>query len=129
MNSYLLAAGILCILLGLVHSVLGEMQIFKHKRTSGIVPTKATPDLMERHLRIIWSSWHLVSVFGVLIGLFLIAIGYAKGGMHPDLRDAVLVTTAVAIGLGSVLVLLGTKGKHPGWAVLLIIAVLVLLGL
>lgn len=129
MNSYLLAAGILCILLGLVHSVLGEMQIFKHKRTSGIVPTKATPDLKERHLHIIWSSWHLVSVFGVLIGLFLIAIGYAKGGMHPDLRDAVLVTTAVAIGLGSVLVLLGTKGKHPGWAVLLIIAVLVLLGL
>jgi len=102
-----------------VHSVLGEVLIFNGKRSGGLVPTNSGTDLKQKHLRIIWATWHLVSILGCLIGLIL---------LRTELSSEILPAISVAMFLGGVLVLVATKGRHPGWIVLFLIGVLVLLG-
>ncbi|MFK7920403.1 MAG: hypothetical protein AB8H47_00525, partial [Bacteroidia bacterium] len=69
MNIYFLLAGILSFVIGLVHSILGEILIFKTKREKGrLVPSIGSENLKQGHLRIIWATWHLASVFGWVLG-------------------------------------------------------------
>ena len=69
MNIYFLLAGILSIIIGLVHSILGEVLIFKTKRRKGrLVPSIGSESLRKEHLGIIWATWHLTSVFGWILG-------------------------------------------------------------
>jgi hypothetical protein len=119
----LFVAGCLIILLGLIHSVLGETLIFKHMRDGGIVPTNGGSQLRERHLRIVWATWHLVSVFGWGIGTILcwFALSSSRLDMMPSF---VLNSLVITLLVGSSLVLFGTRGKHPGWLVLMAIALL-----
>jgi len=129
MNLYYLIAGILCFILGLVHSILGETMIFKNKRNKGsIVPSKKGPDLREGHLRIIWSTWHLASVFGWCLGFILIKVALADTNVYGAYFELLSAPILLTMFLGSALVLIGTKGKHPGWIVLLLIGVLIFLG-
>lgn len=129
MNIYVTLAGILCVLLGLVHSFLGEYLIFKDKRESGnIVPTKTNSAFKERHLRILWATWHLCSFFGWCVAAFLIKIGLDQDTLDAEFVAFAVFTTSILMFLSSVLVLVGTKGKHPGWMILLIIGVLLLIG-
>lgn len=127
MNIYYLTAGILCFILGLIHSVLGEYLIFRDKRNKGsLVPSKANMDLKERHLRIIWASWHLVSFFGWCIGAFLVKISLEQGKVDSEFRDFIIQSAIYTMCASSFLVLIGTKGKHPGWIILLIIGMLLI---
>lgn len=49
MNIYFLIAGILCFILGLIHSILGEFLIFNSKRNKGsIVPSKKIPEFERK---------------------------------------------------------------------------------
>ena len=129
MNTYFLIAGILCFVLGLIHSILGELLIFRHKRVKGsIVPAKGGDELKEGHLRIIWSTWHLASVFGWCIGVTLVWIACTPSKLAPVAIEMIIPTSMYAMFAGSLLVLIGTKGKHPGWVVLLLIGILLLLG-
>ena len=64
MNNPLLLAAAGLALVGLVHSVLGEVLVFRTLRTHGLVPTAGYPVLRERQVRILWASWHLVTVLG-----------------------------------------------------------------
>lgn len=127
MNTYILIAGILCFLLGMVHSILGEYLIFKNKREKReLVPSKESPELKERHLRILWATWHLTSLFGWCIGVILINIS-----LEQNLKryDFILLSISYTMFLASLLVLIGTKGKHPGWVVLLVIGILLIVGI
>lgn len=125
MNTYFLIAGILCLLLGVIHSILGEYLIFKNHRNPGkLVPTKST-GLRERHLRIIWATWHLSTLFGWSLGAMLLYISYAED-LSP--YHFMLQCMMYAMFIGFLLVLIGTKGKHPGWFVLLAIGILLLIG-
>lgn len=64
MNTALvLAAGGLA-LVGVAHSVLGELLVFRALRTEGIVPTGGRPVLREWQVRILWGTWHLATVLG-----------------------------------------------------------------
>lgn len=129
MNTYFLIAGILCFVLGLVHSILGEYLIFKHKRSKGsLVPTKVMADLNERHLRIIWATWHLASFFGWCIGAFLVKISLEQGKLDSEFLGFTIHSAMYTMFASSFLVLIGTKGRHPGWVVLLLIAVLLIFG-
>ena len=123
MNIYLLLAGGLSILLGLVHSVLGELLVFQKLRQGGIVPTKANVILSERNIRIVWASWHVVTVCALGFGIILCRQGF------PESREleSVFIKNTIMLSMfsSSALVLLGTKGRHPGWLVLLIIAILI----
>ena len=120
MNVLLFIAGILSILLGLAHSFLGERLIFSGWR-------ETPPVIPRRHRNIIWASWHLGSFLGFGIGGALMFLA-RQVEILPRLQP-ILVSLIVSFVLSGLIVFYATKGKHPGWLVLLIIAVLTFLGL
>lgn len=125
MQSYLLAAGVLMILIGVAHSVIGETLIFRQLRAGTIVPLLAPVPLRERHLRILWANWHLCSVLGWGLAALLIVIAGSPDlpTYAPNIRIIAIATLA-----GSLLVLYATRGRHPGWLGLLVAAGLAWLG-
>jgi len=122
MQNLLVAAGVIACLTAIVHSVMGELLIFRHLRRSGVVPSMAAPPLQARNIRILWATWHLASVFGVAFALVLLQLAPA------DRESAVYALVVQAIVLanfgGALLVLVATRARHPGWIALLLVAVL-----
>ncbi|UII76245.1 hypothetical protein LV716_00150 [Flagellimonas sp. HMM57] len=126
MNIYLFSAGALCVILGLFHSILGELSIFRAKgRSDNLV----SADLKVRHLGIIWATWHLASFLGWCIGAMLISIALEQDLISIELLKFIITSIAIAMVSSSILVFIGTKAKHPGWIVLLGIGILTLLGI
>lgn len=124
MQTYFFSTAIISVLVAVVHSLLGELLIFKKLRRTGLVPTESAPPLQSRNIRILWATWHLASVFG----LGFAAILFAAAAGHTPLDLITIDAMICAFVGGSVLVLIATKGKHPGWVGLLGVAVLVYLG-
>ena len=124
MEFYLFAAGCLIIVLGLIHSVMGEFLIFQRMRQGGVIPINGQPVLKERHVRILWASWHLVTIFGW--GLGIILLGYSLPDSGYATLSFVENTVLISTLSGALLVFIGTKAKHPGWVVLLAIAFLLM---
>ena len=124
MQSMYLAAGLIATVTGVVHSALGERLIFRHVRGGGVIPASGAPPLRERHIRILWATWHLASVFGWAFAGVLLRLAF------PPAPAASVVTAAIVLAYlgGSVLVLVATRGRHPGWIALLAVAVLVCIG-
>jgi hypothetical protein len=126
-QTYLFLAGILTILVGAAHTIIAEIKIFQPMRVSGIVPTNGKPTLKERHLRIIWASWHVLTVFGWAFAAILLRMAFTYN--QTELQRFVLKTLIVAMVTGALLVFYGTKAKHPGWIGLSLVALLTWLGL
>lgn len=126
MNWYFVIAAALAFLVGLVHSVLGERLIFRRLRQDGFVPTNGGKLLGERHVRILWASWHVLTVFGWCIASILLWLSLPSSSTSSAwfIEQAVIIAMLV----GSALVFIGTKARHPGWAGLLAVAVFVWLG-
>jgi hypothetical protein len=113
MQPLLVSAAVLALVTGIVHSLLGERLIFRHLRIGTLVPSLPAPPLQSRHVRILWATWHLASVFAwALAGLLL---QLAQGSLAAR---SVLGASALAFLTGSLLVLVGTRGRHPGWVAL-----------
>lgn len=125
MTTNLLYAGILAILLGVVHSILGEVLVFRKLRNaddnSWITGSRELP---IRSIRILWASWHLVTVFGIAVGVILLKISQTTHD-HVALVGSIETTIMIAVFLAGLVVFIGTRGKHPGWLVLFIISMLV----
>jgi hypothetical protein len=123
MNVFLLLAGCLTILVGLVHSFLGEKLIFSHLRRGQVVPTHIGTPLRERHIRIIWATWHIVSILGIGMAglLFWLALP------SSSIENVQLIKNIIAIPmfLSAMLVLWATEGRHPGWVGLSLVAIFV----
>ncbi|MET1256794.1 hypothetical protein [Aliikangiella maris] len=111
MNYFLLTSATLSIIVGLVHSMLGELLIFKHFRKNSIVPTITKPPLRERNLRIIWASWHIASILGWAFGAILFYLSI-NGEITTPVLIRVIIISMLAAGS---LVLFATKARHPGW--------------
>ena len=126
MNAYLATAGVLVLVVGLVHSVLGEVLIFRRMRNGGFVPTHGAKVIGAGHVRIIWASWHIVTVLGWLIGAVLLWLSARPADAAPGFP--LLPAIAMAMLISAALVLVATRARHPGWAGLLAVAVLVWLG-
>lgn len=127
MNTYFVAAAALAFVIGLVHSVLGERLVFRRMRLSGLVPTNGGTVLREAHVRIVWVSWHLVTLLGWCLGFVLLWL--AQPSHAPLAPSEVAWAVAVALLASSALVLVGTRGRHPGWLGLLVAGVLVVAGM
>ena len=121
MQIYLVIAGSVAILVGLVHSILGEVLIFSRLRNNEIVPTSAPPPLQQRHVRILWASWHIVSIFGWAFGAILLRMAFPATDhiFFLFVKNSIVVSMLVS----ALLVLIATKGRHPGWVGLLAVAV------
>jgi hypothetical protein len=126
MQPYMFAAGVLALIVGAAHSVLGEILIFRHLRSRGLVPSMGVPPLRERHIRILWATWHLATVFGWASAVVLLRL--ASPSTASSLQALVENAIVVAFLGGSFLVLIGTKGRHPGWIGLLAVAALAWFG-
>jgi hypothetical protein len=123
MNFYLISASVLAFLVGLIHSVLGEKLIFNRLRQGHLIPTNGGSILREQHIRIIWASWHALTIFGWCVAAVLFFLADPKSTVEPKtfLAGTIIVTTLV----GSLIVGVGTKARHPGWIGLFVVAALV----
>lgn len=121
MQTSLMIAAALAVVTGLAHSALGELLIFRHVRRGTLVPAQDAPPLRNRNIRILWATWHLATVFGWAFAAVL-----ARLAVEPQAALLPLVTgaTVAAYACGSLLVLVGTRGRHPGWVVLAAVAAL-----
>ena len=122
MQPLILAAAALATVTGIVHSVLGERLVFRHLRASTLVPSLPAPPLQGRHVRILWATWHLASVLAWAFAALLWRLA-----QRPDAAlspQSVLGIAATAFLAGAVLVLVGTRGRHPGWVALAIVGIL-----
>ena len=115
----LLAAGVLCTLTALVHSLFGEIRL--------IGPlVRGRSGVMGRPLarQVIRFAWHWTSVLWLLVAAVLVAAGLGQpvarwllaciGGAH------------LALGLFDLVI---TRGRHIGWPPITLIGGLVLLAL
>ena len=128
MNGWLVSAAVLCALISLAHSIIGEWRIFRHLRQVGrVVPTEGSNVLREFQVRIIWGTWHGLSVVGLgLSGILMwLAQPGAQAASGGQLEWCVAITTA-ATGM---LVLVSNRARHPAWVALLLVAGLVLMSL
>lgn len=137
MNPLLIAAAVGLALVGLVHSVLGEIMVFRALRRQGMAargmrhneggaPSPVAPwalALPREHLGIVWATWHLVT----LLGWALAAVLWRLGTVPSDAALAVWVADVAGLVTlaGGMLVLYATRARHPGWAALLVVAALV----
>lgn len=126
MNVYLLTSGCLAIVLGIIHSILGEFLIFRHLRESELFSDDGNTKLKKRYLNTLWSTWHLVTLFGWGFGAILILLSFSELA-EKSLKDLLLVV-GITFFVSSIYWLFGTKGKHPAWVVLAIIALMALWG-
>ncbi len=123
MQTYIFIASILAIIIGAIHSMLGEILIFRQMRVSGIIPTNGAPLLRERHVRILWSSWHVVTVFGWAFAAVMLRLAFpTDNGSFQTFVKHTIIASMLASAL---LVLFGTRGRHPGWLGLAAVAVLI----
>ncbi|GAC1409727.1 MAG: hypothetical protein NVSMB6_09800 [Burkholderiaceae bacterium] len=126
MQIYYLVAATLIFVVGLVHSLLGEFLIFNQMRDRHLVPTVGHPVLKERHVRILWATWHGVTFLGWAMGAILLM--YALPHTSIDSKAFVLQAIAFSMAGVSALVLIATNGTHPAWFGLLAVAALIWFG-
>ena len=122
MNRYFVAAAGLMFAVAAVHSVLGELLIFRRLRVGADVPTPGGQLLRARHVGILWASWHVVTVLGCALAVLLLR--WAQFAVESPAGDAAPIV-AGAMAVSAALVGVGTRGRHPGWIALLIVALLV----
>ena len=121
MQTVLVAAAILTFLIGVAHSALGEAMIFSKMRQGALVPTHGRPVLRAGHVRILWASWHVLTLFGWAMAAMLLRLSSAE---TPH-ADVFLDCIATAMLAGAMLVLFATRGRHPGWLGLSLVAMLI----
>jgi hypothetical protein len=123
MNQYFIVAGGLAFSLGLVHSLLGELLIFRRLPKDVLPPLAGSTDLTWRTLRM---TWHIPTVFAWGFGAILLQISFPSSpNNHLVFVENVMVLSFFACSLIAVFI---TKGKHPGWIVMLSITILLYLG-
>ncbi|MEO6445497.1 MAG: hypothetical protein ABIZ91_11245 [Gemmatimonadaceae bacterium] len=126
MNWYFVAAAVVIVVVGLVHSLLGEHLVFRRMRLSGVIPVNGGSALLERHVRILWASWHLVTVLGWLVAAILVWLSFpATASLAQSFLTQAIV---VALFVCAAIVFIATKGRHPGWVGLVTAAVLTVVG-
>ena len=127
MNPWDISAAGLSVLSALAHSVLGEQRIFRHLRRAGhIVPTEGGALLRAFQVRILWATWHCMSVMG--IGLAAVLLWLAHPAAQAASAGRVDFCVAMAMAVTGMLVLVSNRGRHPGWLALFAAAALVALG-
>lgn len=123
MNAYLIAASCLLFIVGLVHSTIGEIRIFSKMRHKGwLVPTEGGVNISERQVRILWASWHISTILAWGLCIILWRLSFSSSDLAT--REFILNITLLSTLISSLLVLVGTNGKHPGWMGLLGVAIL-----
>jgi hypothetical protein len=118
MNLPLAFAGILTIVLGLVHSVGGEWKVFPRIET--LSDPAGKPLISDWNLRVLRGTWHTLSLFGFGLGLLLFTLAF------PSLGNRVGETGVIAVSLIVIAAYwaYATRFWHPAWIVFIVLAAL-----
>jgi hypothetical protein len=117
----LLAAAALAVLLGVVHSWLGERYILIRLLRRDNLPKLFGGDRFTKStLRF---AWHLTTVAWLGFAALALALAMEEAGRPAFSARQVLAGTALA---SAVVTLVGSRGRHPAWVVFLAIGVLAL---
>lgn len=122
MNTWLLAAAALAFATGLAHSVMGEVLVFQRLRRGTVVPAFGGDVLRERHVRILWASWHVLTLLGWCMAAMLVALAVWPDG---DMTRALARLISLGMFAGAMTVLIATRGRHPGWLAMSLVALLI----
>ena len=119
-NNALFAASVVLFLTGLVHSVAGELLIFRRlPKDAGFPPLVGHPQLGRWTVH---GTWHLATALALIPAWLLLQLSHDTS--RSDDAQRVVTTSAWALLAGAALFLAFTRGRHPGWAALLAAAVL-----
>ena len=113
----LLAAGVLCVLTALVHSLLGEVRLIGPM-------VRGRQGVMSRPLarKVMRFAWHWTAVLWLLVAAVLVSAGLGNTVEIWLLR--VIGAAHLAMGLLDAVI---TRGKHIGWPLIVLIGGLTLL--
>ena len=123
MNAMLLVAGLLSVLIGIAHSVLGEKLVLGPLfRRDDLPKLLGSTTFARQTLRF---TWHLTTVLLLGIGAVVVDLSLSP----PDSTSTcVIQVLAATFTVCSLLSLIGARAKHFSWWVFLIIAVLLWFG-
>jgi hypothetical protein len=123
MNTYFVLAGGLAIIVTLVHSVLGEVLLISRLTADGLPALGGSKEFARRTLRF---SWHLCTAFGLGLAAILLRLAWPSS----ESTDLAFGKTAIALSClaASLIALIISRGKHPGWIALFGVAILTWLG-
>jgi len=113
-------AGCIAIILSLAHSILGERMVLRRLMAWDGRGSDGSKQLSEQQRRVLWASWHLVTVFGLGFAATLLR---ASGSESFAGTPMVLAVTFLAAALYW---FWATRGRHPAW--ILLVAIGLLLG-
>jgi len=123
MNLMLLAGGLLSVLIGIVHSVLGEKLLLGPLFQRDDLPKLlGSATFTRRTLRF---AWHLTTVLLLGIGSVVVALSLSQLEPHSAW---ILRVFAIVFAVCSIVSLIGARAKHFSWWVFLIISVLLWFG-
>ena len=122
MKPSLLIAAVLILLLGLVHSLLGERYILVRLFRRDNLPRLFGSDLFTK--RTLRFAWHLTTVVWLGIAALLVQLASGRPLGAPDIGAALAITA----GASGLVALVGSRGRHPAWIVFLVVAGLVWTG-
>lgn len=126
MNTCLAAAAVVAFAVGLAHSVIGEWMIFRKLRGPGhVLPRQGGGVLDMGKLRILWASWHVLTVMGWGFAALLAWASLSAARVAGSAEG--LLISAWVMALSALIVLVATNGRHPGWVGLAAVAVLIVL--
>ena len=117
---YVYACAALLIITALLHSVLGEHRLITPllRSREGIL----SGELARFLLRFVW---HFMSILFAVIAAALIAYQQDAGSG----RTVLLLGTAIGVGGAGLFDAVGTRGRHIGWPLLVLIGLFALLAL
>ena len=118
MNPLLLIGAILMLLLGGVHSYLGERYILIRLFRRADLPHLFGSDVFTK--RTLRFAWHLTSVAWLGFGLLFIVMARSADTLRTTEVGAVLAATAA---VSAVVTLVGSRGRHLAWLVFGVVAV------
>ncbi|MBR0711300.1 MULTISPECIES: hypothetical protein [Bradyrhizobium] len=107
-------AGLLTIVVALIHGYLGEARVF--------VRARIEPERLRTLIRLVWQASTVAWIGG---GVLLIATPWM--GSEPA-RHWIVVTMACVFGLSAIANAWATRGRHFGWMMLSAVVVLAVAG-
>lgn len=120
MNYYLLVSGILMVVMGIVHSIVGEKKIIGPIQHAEELPkVRGSIRGTKQTLRF---AWHVTSVLGWGAGVILFY--YATLTAFAADQIFVLKTLSVTFFICFLVSLIGSRAKHPSWIIFIIVSIL-----
>ncbi len=126
MNLYLFISSCLTFLLAILHSVLGELKIFRYFNNvqglpvlQGIPLLWKKPEAAKLTIRMVW---HVTTVLALAIGIILCNYSFIQTLNTTDIYVIKIIGGSMLVSCLVSLIL--TKGSHASWIAFLIIGVL-----